>query len=229
MELLMERQRTFVWITALLLFPPAAGMIVGMSRAIKALSPPPQVISGAPSAWVAFTADVTITKPNTASVIGRFFRGSDGSRRLETGPRIDDIQVIYILNTAEAQQYVFSSKAGWTVTAVPTLSAGRVLPSTFLPQRPDIVEYPYRLAIKLGESGSLTALAGFRAYQTNGPDGTMRLTVPELNLFDVVINSGNGRSERYSNVSLTVPDPTLFRPPPGVAILRRPPPTSIVR
>jgi hypothetical protein len=219
----MGKRRHSIRIVALLLVPPAIGMLVGAQRATATLFPEGQPIPSAPSRWVAFTADLTVTKPGNPSVVGRFFRSSDGSRRMTTGPALDDIRVIYIMNALEGQEYIYTTQSEWSVTSVPGVTPGHYLPPTVMPTRPDISEYPYRLALKRGQSGSLTATSGFQALQTSEADGTTKLTVPELNMFEVVKEHPTGRREAYTNIELVEPSPELFRPPAGVAVLRRAP------
>ena len=128
------------------------------------------------------------------------------------------MRVISIVNAAEGRSYTFSPGGGWSSRPAPEVVPGQYQPNRSLPRWPDIAEYPYRLAIKKGESGSLTATEGFHAYQTNAPDGTMRLTVPELNLFDVVVRLGNGQSHEYTNIELGEPPAELFQRPAGAAV-----------
>lgn len=219
----MEKRRHWIRVIALLLVPPATGMLVGAKRATAILLPEGQAIVTAPSQWVPFTADMRVTKPDTPPVVGRVFRSSNGSRRVETGPTVDDVRVIYIMNALEAQEYIYATQSEWSVTRVPGVTPGNYLPPTAMAARPDISEYPYRLALKRGQSGSLTAATGFQALQLSAPDGTLKLIVPELNLFEVFKEHPNGRRETYTNIELLEPSPALFRPPVGVAVLRRQP------
>lgn len=220
MRIAMTRVRS----VALLLLGPAVGMTIGAhsaSTSLTALNQEP-LLEG-PDSWIALQADVSITKPDRARVLGRFYRSSDGSRRLDTGPGLDDIQATYIMNVAEAQEYVYSKATGWIVRSVPSMVGRDYRPRQTRPIRPDVSDYPYALALKRGEDNSLHASTGFRAYQTNGPDGAFTLTIPELNHFVVLLNSGNGRSEAYSNIELHEPPAALFQPPERVIVSRQPP------
>lgn len=212
-----------VRMVALLLVPPAIGMTVGALRASALLAPAIQQAADAPDHWVALSADVTITKPGGSPVVGRFFRASDGSRRLETGPAPNNVQVVSILNASEGQEYVYSPGTGWFVRTVAGMTPGDYRPRVLLSNRPDLSAYPYRLALRQGESGSLTAATGFRAYQQTAPDGTTKLIVPELNFLEAVMRSPNGRTESYTNIVLAEPPSAVFHPPAGVVVKRQTP------
>lgn len=67
------------------------------------------------------------------------------------------------------------------------------------------------------------------AYVVTAQDGTRRLKVPELNLFDVVIDRVDGRHEQYTNIQFGEPEHGLFEPPPGASVSQRAFPTEMQR
>jgi hypothetical protein len=207
-------------VIALLLIPPALGFTIGVSRTLARLATPAQLLPQGPPAWVPFSADVTVAKPNQ-TVVGRYYRRSDGSYRLDTGSSPDDIQVTYIYNASEAQVYAKKPVSGWTVHILPDMVPGRFDPPTTMANRIDISHYPYRLAIRRGESGSLTATEGFPAVQTLTPEGAVKLSIPELNFFEVEVRLPTGRHEAYTNIEIGEQPVSLFHPPGRIRVVRR--------
>jgi len=169
----------------------------------------------APDAWVPFTANVTVTFPGRPPVVGRYYRSSNGSHRLETGPTEHDVRVVFIKNIPEGVHYL-RSDSGWIREAEPGGTA-QTSPPRFR-KTPMWSEYPYKLAIRKGESGSVTSAIGWTAYQVTNSQGVMKLKVADLNLFDVVTQRPDGRYEKYTDIQVGEPDPTLFVPPTGVAV-----------
>lgn len=173
----------------------------------------------APDAWIPFAANVTVTFPGRPPVVGRYFRASNGSHRIETGPSLRDVRVVFIKNVLEGVHYLRSEK-GWVREPQPTVTTHTVPPR--FRKGPGWSEYPYKLAIKKGESGSVTSSTGWSAYQVTSSQGVMKLRVAELNLFDVVTQRPDGRYEKYTDIQLGEPDPGLFVPPSGVVVEDRP-------
>jgi hypothetical protein len=182
-----------------------------------------------PDTWVPFEASVTITAPNSPPVVGRFYRSSNGSTRLETGPSVSDIRVISIRNIVDQMIYL-GSASGWTSDRLD-------LPFGSGPMRwkkglPNWTPFEYKLAIRRGESGSVSATEGFDAYRVTQSDGVMHLKVPALNLFDAVVQRPDGWYQLYSNIDLKEPAADLFAPPLGVPVAPRalrPPPLPTPR
>ena len=140
-------------------------------------------------------------------------RASTGSNRMDTGPSQTDIRVIFITNTVEGLGYLYNRDGSicWRLERV------ELQPTRFY-RNLEWSDYRFKLALKRGESGSLTATEGFSAYLVVGR-GISKLRVPELNLFAVVRQRIDGRHESYTNVELTEPDDELFKPPAGAQVV----------
>jgi hypothetical protein len=70
-----------------------------------------------------------------------------------------------------------------------------------------------KLSIRRGESGSLAVTAGFRALQTLTLEGAVKLSVPDLNFFEVEVRLPSGRHEMYANIDIAEQPPSPFHPP----------------
>ena len=170
----------------------------------------------APGTWVPFSADLKITFPGQQDVVGRFFRASDGSRRMETGPSLTEVMAISITNFADLTLYQYYGTTGsWTSSpASPRGSEVQQWRKGLSNWSP----YPRRLAVRAGESGSIDSETGFFAYRVTDDFGGFTLRVPELNFFNIVSATANARYEIYTNLHLDEPDPRLFRPPPPAVV-----------
>ena len=212
---LSERTRTTI---AMLVLPIAVLGVLARNLVARAAPAQGGDVVDEPVDWVPFQAKVTISHPGTPSAHGRYFRKSDGSERLETGPSEADIKVIMIRNVSEGSLYLFGSE-GWTREPFNPVNNGR--PIQWRKGLPNWVMHPYRLALRRGESGSLTADRGLTAYRVTTGQGVVTYKVPELNLFDVVRQRPDGRYEIYSDIELVEPSPDLFDPPVGAAVQDR--------
>lgn len=74
---------------------------------------PPAAYIEQPENWVPFSAYVLVTHPDVGRAVGRYYRSSDGSFRRETGPALDDIRVIDIMNVSAGVRYFYGSRTGW--------------------------------------------------------------------------------------------------------------------
>jgi hypothetical protein len=216
---------------AMLVLPLAViGMFARDLRATAATAQAslPQYIDS-PTQWVPFEADVTITHPGGEPIFGRYFRSSNGSHRLETGPNPNEMLVVSITNIPDSLQYVFGHDK-WTRQPGPGLAEFGTPPRWR--KTPQWSLYGYKLAIQRGQSGSATASDGWEAYRVISGEGVMRLKVPALNLFDALIQRPDGRYEVYKNVDLREPPAELFRPPSDAIVIdveARPPSVQIQR
>jgi hypothetical protein len=179
----------------------------------------PELLHG-PSQWVEFTAVATKTDPNGPPVVGRFFRGADGSERLDTGPALDNVGTIMINNLTTERYYNWSERTGW-------INGPMQVPPEL--KRP----MAYRkgmfastaTAIKYGE---------FDALQVSTGEGSVSRLVPALNFFAIDRLSPLGGRISFTDVRVgpvaeylkTLPAAIgaryagvpLFEPPPGADV-----------
>jgi hypothetical protein len=207
-------------ILAMLVLPLAVVGVYARTLAVRLPVAQSDEAVEAPADWVAFGAKVTITHPKNPTVYGRYWRASNGSERLDTGPAPADMKVITIRSVPELTLYLFGPR-GWTREPMELLNSGRPLP--WKKGLPNWQLHPYRLALAKGESGSLTASTGFSAYRVTTGQGIVTFKVAELNLFDVVRQRPDGRHEVYSEIELGEPAPALFIPPAGAVVIDRAP------
>jgi len=92
----------------------------------------------------------------------------------------------------------------------------------------NLSKYPYKLAIRQGDTYALEATEGFEAYNYVDSSGTMSLQVPDLNFFQVLKQTVGGRREVYSDIALGDHPPELFEPPSGVVLRQLAEPSGIV-
>jgi hypothetical protein len=172
-----------------------------------------------PDGWVPFSADVTITRPNTTQVVsGRYYRDRHGCARLETGPG-GVTAVIYIHNIPRVEYYWWNIESGeWTVGPMKLPSDGW-RPIQRRAATVGLHRYPLFVEVRRGKQYNLRAESGLTAYQYVNPTATLSLQVPEMNFFDVLKQSVEGRREAYSNVEFLELSEELFRPPEGVNVL----------
>jgi hypothetical protein len=172
-----------------------------------------------PQDWVPFSARVTMTSPDSAgpATVGLFFRGSDGSTRMATGPSWTDVRVISITNVVAQTVYIYSARNGW-VSHPMSLPAGGYHPMRFRTTFPGLKKYPNRLALEVGQDGSLTATEGFEAYRQLNGQSIFKLLVPALNMFEVVTQRPDGVLQVFSDIKIDEQPADLFEPPPGATI-----------
>ena len=182
--------------------------------------PPPDGLIDAPDRWVPFQADVLVTSTDGLPVHGRYYRASDGSFRLETGPDFDDIKVISIKNASEGAAYLWSEVIGWATFQSITSS----VPPRFR-ENSAMRLHEYRLAFRPGESGSTQAVSGgFEVYVNIQGSGVVAYSAPALNFHRLLLIRPDGRYEKHYNVEITEPDRSLFRPPFNAVVAQRDPP-----
>jgi hypothetical protein len=193
--------------TSMLLLAVVVGLAARRGQAVTYL---PQ-----PNHWVPFSADMTVTHSGTSDkiVYGRFYRSSDGSTRLETGPQPLEPLVIHIKNAKQHLMWVFRG-GRWYMSP---FSMGPLPPQ--MSTRTGLQPYPNKLALRPGQNNSVTSNSGFEAYRSVTRNGTLALMVPELNFFPVLRQRLDGRRELYASILLQEPDPALFLPPPGPTIV----------
>jgi hypothetical protein len=170
-----------------------------------------------PAAWVAFEAKVTVQRGGAEPLVGKFYRSSDGSTRLETGPAEGDVRVVDIKNIPTKAGYVRKVDGTWISKPIDEASAD-LRPQRFHAGMPFLARYPRKVSILKGQPYSLSSDTGFSAYQLMQSNGGLLLLVPELNFFPIVRERLDGRREVYTDVSLLEPDVSLFLPPPGATV-----------
>jgi hypothetical protein len=158
-----------------------------------------------PSGWVAFQADVEITQRGKPLILGSFYRGSDGSVRLETWDAKDPSQrVISIKNKTTRTRYVKPpDKAGVGWKSYPLGETTQ----------------PYRYRTNSHIRAHSSRVEGYSLYLSIGPEGDTRLLAPDLNFFPLVVQGvKDGRREVYKNIKRIEPPASLFEPPSGVQV-----------
>jgi hypothetical protein len=141
---------------------------------------------------VPLVADFTITHPGQPTVYGKFFRSSNGSRRIESGPSAGDSRVISIENLSTLIGYIYNASSNqWKMFSLANPEA-QVQPPRFR-KNPTWSLHPAKLAVRVGESGSLEATEGLEAYRAVDGAGTVTFKVPQLNFFAVVSMRPDGR------------------------------------
>jgi len=168
-----------------------------------------------PDTWVAFTADVQRTNAAGASVaVGKFYQGSDGSSRLETGPSLDDIRLIDIKNIALERNYHYVANRGWIENPM------QLIPGMGFP--------PMRMGPQSLGRVSVMAYEGRAAFQRTFARGGVETVVPDLNFFVVDKHLPTGDRNRFFNIVPGEVDPTLFTLPDGVTATWDPTPSGII-
>jgi len=216
------------WRTLVIVVLPAL-VVLGVfatAKAIQSVSAralpqqPPELVP-APTNWVPFSADFrgtgVLPGGEGSATVGKFYRNSDGSERLET--RIASragLGTVNIKNIPESHFYVFMRDRGWTVQPMILKPTGHK-PSLYPVDTP-------------GLRRSDTIVDGFDTYElVNSNTGTVRTVVPALNFFEVLREGGaSGNKLQYNNIRLEEPPSELFRPPLGVAITEISEPGGIV-
>jgi len=152
--------------------------------------------------WVAFSADVEATYQGEITSVGKFYRGSDGSTRLETGPPGEPPGVISILNYGRDREYTFTAPDGWVERE--------------LVRSPESKRPPRGLMQQAYESAG--TFEGFVVQKMTTVDGDVAILAPALDHFVLDLSSPSGVRRRYFNVRLANPSPHLFAPPAGVRV-----------
>jgi hypothetical protein len=164
------------------------------------------------TAWVPFSAELTLHRADGTTASGRFFQDEHGCERKEspTGPR--GTTVITIQNF-EQQKFYQSINDRWTVQPMRLGPGGTRVPR-------DIRGVP------LGRT-----LEGYALFEQQINlrlrDGTTtvrrNVVVPELNHFIVeqTIGVKDGDVMKAHAIKKGPPDPSLFVPPPGAVVTER--------
>jgi hypothetical protein len=159
-----------------------------------------------PDEWTPFTADATKTNAGGA-VLGRFYRWSDGSTRLDSGPSRSDLRSIDIKNVGLERSFTYNEASGWTERPM-KLRTGVLAPPRVRAR--DLADSP-RMRFENRE-----------AFIRTDPGGIIRVVVPELNFFLVDFILPNGDRTRHDNVRIGEPPVEFLLPPPGAFVAYSP-------
>jgi hypothetical protein len=89
-------------------------------------------------------------------------------------------------------------------------------------------KHPTLIELRRGKTFNLRADTGFAAYRYVDLTGTFSLQVPDLNFFQVLRQTIDGRREVYSNLEIGEQRKDLFELPSGESVIRRTKPGGIV-
>jgi hypothetical protein len=145
----------------------------------------------APREWVAFSADVRGEGPEGAFE-GKFYRGDDGSTRMETGPVGGPTNRIVIVNLTRLEQYT-CRKGCLTVS----LEGKRDKTPPRMRKMPALTRID-------------KPIEGFEAYRFES--GIVSTVIPALNFFAVQRVTAMG-NEMYSNIRVGKQPSELFERP----------------
>lgn len=189
------------------------GFYAGSVNATKASAVP--VYIDAPQKWIPFEATVSILHPGSRAIAGRFYRKSDGSTRIETGPAETTERLIAIQNVTNSRYYTRNKRAEWNVQPM-ILPPQGWKPIRYRKDMPGL--FPYRGKIDLTQSKlNVNAEDGDLAYQTAGP-GEVQLVIPRLNMFTILRQRVDGGRVEFSEFVFKDPNADLFLPPSGVKV-----------
>lgn len=158
-----------------------------------------------PATWVPFSAELENTTGGGEQFAGRYYQGSDGSTRYETGPGpvLTEITAVGIKNIRRQKFYSFSRRDGWTEQPM-QLPPGGWHPS------------PTLARIYTATDETLDGLHLVKQESSR----SVTWVAPELNLFAVRIDirdcGGPGRtcSTRFFNIRREPQPDALFELPP---------------
>jgi hypothetical protein len=111
---------------------------------------------------------------------------------LETG-RDGDVELIYIKNVPNSEYYFWSKKSNQWVAGPMKLPPNGWRPIERAINASGYQRRPLFAEIRKGKPYNLRASEGFTAYTVVNNSGTFSLQIPELNFFDVVKHSLEGR------------------------------------
>jgi hypothetical protein len=101
--------------TALLVIVGAVSVFnrLASGTSIRAQSAEDRTVIVGPDHWVEFAATYVHSEQGRPPIVGRLFRGPDGSERLESGPSLDEPIGITIKNIPTSVYYVRDPQLGW--------------------------------------------------------------------------------------------------------------------
>ena len=103
--------RTSLAVAAVCVASLLAGGTAALAR--RAVLQESREILPQPAAWVPFTAKVAVTHTGADLVVGVFYRSTNGSTRLETGPVEGDSRVVSVKDVPHKTRYVRGPDGTW--------------------------------------------------------------------------------------------------------------------
>lgn len=182
-----------------------------------ARSPETRTVLEQPNGWVPFSANVETTTPGAETQTGRYFRNKDGSERFEAARASDGATIVEILNLRQSTYYVSTNHLGWVSKAMDVGISDR-RPRKMYAEMTQLVRYPYKLDLLKGGSRNLRATQGLDAYMYTTGSGSVRLMIPALNFFPVVMQQPAGRAKTFFNIVVGEPSAELFVPPADASV-----------
>lgn len=186
--------------------------------------PPHAILLGAkPGRWVPFRANIKRVFDPESVFVGRFYRASDGSTRSETGPSIAEINIVGIKNMSEGVFYLWLPTSGWESHPMelphgkyfqPRLDSGVSAEATRVDDQIEGIDLIKGPTDRHGITEYQAPRLNYFALRTTIPCKTAQRT---------------GCGKWYSEVHIDEQPPELFKPPVGVAVLKRSEPGGIVR
>lgn len=156
-----------------------------------------------PDQWVPFRADVERSRAGSAErMVGRYFRGEDGSTRSELGVEGERAQIT-IMNVSTNTYYQLS-------TDISRSHPMRVSSQGWRPLK------MRETNVNLGKAAN--TIESFQVRQLSSP-GIVELVAPELNFFALISdNPVTGTRRRYYNIVKGRQESSLFEPPGGAFV-----------
>ena len=176
------------------------------SAAVRQVGPTPQTGDvPSPAGWVPFDATARRTDSDgKVNMVGRFYRASDGSTRLDTGPAGGPIGIIDIKNISNSTQYVMQSTGKWVSYRMKLPSSG------YRPLK--------RRTTVVGLEPYAETIEGFELYRyASANAGPIAFQAPSLNFF-ALVTEFNGTRQEYHDVRIREQPKELFFPTPGTAV-----------
>ncbi len=185
----------------------AAGLVVGARQ-----SPSSAYLVHVREAWVPFAATYRAVDERGFTYEGRFWRASNGSRRLEVarGP----LTYVEIVNVSRALFWRCVSAA---------CTEGR-----WTEQRMMLPPDGYRPGRLQPRDARESRIGPWRVVETRSGRGAVFFEAPDLDYFPIRTIWSAGGETVYDDIVLEEPDPALFELPPGARVRRLPQPGGIV-
>lgn len=157
-----------------------------------------------PGTWVAFSAEAIVTTPGQPTMVGKFYRSTDGSARVEQRTADSSVVLIAIANLQRRLAYQYISRAGeWTSRPLLIPTEG------YSPPRGKTEEMR-------GLTRQSDRIEGFEVYRYDPQGGDVAFQAPALNFTALVTERAGGAKRVLSNIVMGEPDGALFDLPDGV-------------